>query len=110
MEQSKIIDNIARRHLLVTVPFVGLMLNQAKAPYEMPPPKHAYGHAMIIWCVWALRRNLSNMFTMPVSVPTSQISAINTTLSLNHLSKNLNSVPLSLGCHLNFMKIHLPYH
>ena len=34
----------------------------------------------------------------------------NTTLSLNHLLKDLNSIPERLGRHLNFMKIHLPYH
>ena len=43
-----------RRHLLVAAPFAGLMLNQVKVPYEMPPQKHAYGHVTIIWRVWAL--------------------------------------------------------
>ena len=34
----------------------------------------------------------------------------NTTFSLNHLSKDLNSIPVSLGCQLSFMKIRLPSH
>ena len=75
------------------------MLNQVKIPFEMPPPNHVYGHATIIWCVWALKKNLSNMFTMPSSVPTLQISATNTSASLNHLLKNLNSILVSLECH-----------
>ena len=51
-----------------------------------------------------------NMFTMPDSVPTFQISANNATSSLNHLSKDLNSTLVSLGCLLCFMIIHLPSH
>ena len=42
------------------------------------------------------------MFTKPVSVPTYQISANNTIYSLNRLSKDLNSIPVSLGCRLCF--------
>ena len=34
----------------------------------------------------------------------------NSTPLLNHLLKDLNSIPERLGRHLNFMKIHLPYH
>ena len=70
-------------------------------------------------CLWpcdeymmrvVLKRNLSNMFTMPVSIPTFQISVNNATFSLNHLSKDLNSFPVSLGCSLCFMITHIPYH
>src|SRR3990170_5123537 len=86
------------------------MLNQVKVPREMPPPKHAYGLAMNIWCVWASRRNLSNMFTMPVSVPTFQISVNNANFSLNHLSKDLIIFHVSLGCRLCFMIIHILFH
>src|SRR5215216_5493898 len=85
------------------------MLNQVKIPFEMPPPNHVYGHAMTIWCVWALKKNLSNMFTMPSSVPTLQISATNTSGSLNHLPKNLNSILMSPEYNLNYMTIHLLY-
>ena len=61
-------------------------------------------------CVWALRRNLSNMFTMPSSVPTVQRSATNTSSSPNHFSKDLNSFPVSLGCRLCFMITHILFH
>ncbi len=87
--EGVILGDDPRGHLLVIVLLAGLMLNQVKVPREMPPPKHAYGLAMNIWCVWALRRNLSNMFTMSVSVPTFQISVNNANFSLNLLSKDV---------------------
>ena len=77
----------------MTVLLAGLMLNQVKVSRVMPPPKHAYGLAMNIWCVWALRRNLGNMFTMSVSVPTFQISVNNTNFSLSHFVKIFTFFP-----------------
>ena len=76
---------------LLLVRYLGFITEGNTIPslcYIIPPSPGKYRRSSSYH--QASRRNLSNMFTMPIAVPTFQISANNTNSSLNHLSKDLN--------------------